>query len=92
MAVRKRVIHILEDGRKKYSTHNGVMELYLPNDIASIKFNQINGFNGAFTSDFQKYDTSYCQLRKRYPKSSIIRVKSIIIEDFDAPIDSSIIF
>ena len=88
----QRVIHHLEDGRKKYSTHNGEVELWTVHEVANLKHNQMRYGNGAFIADFSKYAVEWRELRERYPKAKIIKVVGFENEDHDLPIDPTVIF
>lgn len=88
----KRVIHLLADGRKKYSTCCGEMEMWSEADINSLKANQKKLGDAGYTLDFSRYDVEYRKLRKRYPRSKLIRVIGFEVEDHDLPINDNVIF
>ena len=88
----QRIIHHLEDGRKKYSTHNGEMELWTTHEVGNINRNRVRFGDSAYTADFSKYDVEVKNLRQRYPKAKIIRVVGFESEDHDLPINPQIIF
>lgn len=88
----KRVIHILEDGRRKYSTFHGVIEKYDNNEIEAFRCNMLKCGNSAFLADFSVYSVVYSDLKHRFPAAKVIRVVDIEIEDYNLPIDNNIIF
>ncbi len=88
----QRVIHELEDGRRKYSTHNGEMELWTIHEVENIETNRAKCGDAAFTADFKRYDVSAKELRRRFPKAIIIKVIGFSYEDHDLPLNPNIIF
>jgi len=88
----QRIIHILEDGRRKYSTHNGEMELWTEHEVENLTVNRKRYGKAAYTADFARYDVEAKNLRQRYPAAKIIRVIGFKCEDHDLPINSQIIF
>ncbi|MFR9500833.1 MAG: hypothetical protein SNH18_10405 [Rikenellaceae bacterium] len=88
----KRIIHILTDGRQKYSTHNGEIEMWSDADISAMEKNRARLGDAAYTRDFSRYDVEAKLLRSRFPKAKIIRVVGYRVEDHDMPIDSNVIF
>ncbi len=88
----QRIIHILEDGRRKYSTHNGEIELWTKHEVENLKRNRAKYGDGAYLADFSRYDIEAKNLRLRYPKAKIIKIVGFENEDHDLPIDPQIIF
>ncbi len=88
----QRVIHQLDDGRRKYSTHNGKIELWTIHEIENLEINRAKCGDAAFTADFKRYDVSAKELRRRFPKAAIIRVVGTSFEDHNLPLDPTIIF
>ncbi len=85
----QRIIHHLEDGRRKYVTHNGKMEKWTAVEIENLRRNTEQYGPAAYTADFAKYGIS---ARERYPDAKIIRIVGFEIEDHDLPLNSEIIF
>jgi hypothetical protein len=88
----QRVIHHLEDGRRKYVTHNGEMEKWSEAEIDNLRRNMERYGPAAYTADFAKYGISSKELRERYPDAKIIRIVGFETEDHDLPLDPNIIF
>ncbi len=88
----QRVIHILEDGRRKYSTHYGEVEKWKPSEIEAMRYNRERYGNGAYLADFSRYGVVAGELRERFPKTRIIRVVGFETEDHDAPLRTDVIF
>ncbi len=88
----QRIIFFLEDGRRKYCSHNGEIELWNPYEIENLKQNFKQYGNPAYTADFSKYDIQAKKLRHRYPKAKIIKIIGFDSEDHDQPINPQIIF
>ena len=88
----QRIVHILEDGRRKYSTHNGEMELWTEHEVENLNHNNKQYGRAAFTADFSRYDVEAKKLRLRYPTAKIIKVIGFKSEDHDLPINQQIIF
>lgn len=88
----QRVIHHLEDGRRKYVTHNGEMEKWSEAEIDNLRRNMERYGPAAYTADFAKYGISSKELRERYPDAKIIRIVGFETEDHDLPLDPKIIF
>lgn len=88
----QRVIHLLEDGRRKYSTHNGEIEKWHEYEIESLRKNREQYGDSAYTADFAKYDVVAANLRKRYPNAKILRVVGFDTEDHDLPVRTDVIF
>ncbi|CDN30195.1 hypothetical protein BN938_0460 [Mucinivorans hirudinis] len=88
----QRIIFHLDDGRKKYGTHNGEVLRWEKGDIEAMRINGRNKLRAAFTADFQRYDTDFRELRARFPASKIVKVVGYAIEDYDLPIDNEVIF
>ena len=72
----QRIIHHLEDGRRKYVTHNGEMEKWTEVEIENLRRNTEQYGPAAYTADFAKYGISARELREelqrdcRFCKSS----------------------
>lgn len=88
----QRIIHLLEDGRRKYVTHNGEIEKWQECEIASLRENMSLFGPAAYTADFAKYDITVIGLRRRYPDAKIVRVVGFETEDHDLPLSPNIIF
>lgn len=88
----QRVIFHLEDGRKKYATHNGEALKWTTADLESLERNQEWYGGGGYTADFAKYDVVVANLRERYPNAKIIRVVGFETEDHDLPVRTDVIF
>lgn len=88
----QKVIHLLKDGRKKYSTHKGEIEKYEEQDIVAMRSCRERYGDSAYLADFSKYATTVEELRLKYPKAKIICVVDFEIEDHDFPLDNQIIF
>ena len=88
----QRIIHHLEDGRRKYVTHNGEMEKWTEVEIENLRRNMKRYDPAAYTADFAKYDISVRELRERYPDAKIIRIVDFETEDHDLPLNPKIIF
>ena len=87
----QRVIHILEDGRKKYSTHRGVIEKWTIYETKNLRRN-MKLSTPAFTADFSRYDYDYRKLRQRHPQAKVIKVIGFFHEAHDLPLDPNIIY
>ena len=74
----QRIIHHLEDGRRKYVTHNGEMEKWTEVEIENLRRNTEQYGPAAYTADFAKY--------------GIIRIVGFETEDHDLPLNPEIIF
>ena len=61
----QRIIHHLEDGRRKYVTHNGEMEKWTEVEIENLRRNTEQHGPAAYTADFAKYGISARELRER---------------------------
>lgn len=88
----QRVIHYLEDGRRKYVTHNGQIEKWSECELANLRRNFERFGQSAYTADFAKYDVTVAELRRRYPEAKIVRVAAFEHEDYDLPLNPDIIF
>ena len=88
----QRIIHHLEDGRRKYVTHNGEMEKWTEVEIENLRRNTEQYGPTAYTADFAKYGISARELRERYPEAKIIRIVGFETEDHDLPLNPEIIF
>ena len=88
----QRVIHYLEDGRRKYVTHNGQIEKWSECELENLRRNFEHFGQSAYTADFAKYDVTVTGLRRRYPDAKIIRVSAFEHEDYDLPLNPDIIF
>lgn len=88
----QRIIFQLEDGRRKYATHNGEMEKWSEVEIENLCHNLERYGPAAYTADFAKYGISAKELRERFPDARIIRIVGFDHEDHDLPLDSHIIF
>ncbi len=87
----QRIIHVLEDGRRKYSTHRGEIEKWTIYEVRNLKRNMKHS-TPAFTADFSRYDFNYRHLRVRHPKAKIIKVIGFFHEAHDLPLDPNIIY
>lgn len=88
----QRIIHLLEDGRRKYVTHNGEIEKWQECEIASLRENLERFGPAAYTADFAKYDVMTAGLRCRFPDARIVRIVGFETEDHDLPLNPEIIF
>lgn len=88
----QRIIHHLEDGRRKYVTHNGEMEKWTEVEIENLRRNAERYGPAAYTADFAKYGISVRELRERYPDAKIIRIVGFETKDHDRPLNPEIIF
>lgn len=88
----QRVIFNLEDGRRKYVTHNGEMEKWTEVEIKNLCFNLEHYGPAAYTADFAKYGISVRELRERFPDAKLIRIVDFNTEDHDLPLNPEIIF
>jgi hypothetical protein len=88
----QRVIHILEDGRRKYSTHHGEIEKWKPSEVEAMHRNRERYGDGAYLADFSRYGVVADELRQRYPNSKVIRVVGFETEDHDTPLRTDVIF
>lgn len=88
----QRIIHHLEDGRRKYVTHNGEVEKWTEVEIENLRRNMERCGPAAYTADFAKYAISARELRERYPDAKIVRIVGFEHEDHDLPLDPGIIF
>lgn len=88
----QRVIHLLKDGRKKYSTHLGQIEKWEQSDIdAMIRCREKYG-DSAFLADFSRYGVVAAELREKFPGARIIPVVGFETEDHDLPLRTDVIF
>lgn len=88
----QRIIFLLQDGRRKYATHNGQIEKWEKIDIASLETN-IGAYGmPAYTADFAKYGYTYELLKERYPDAKIVRIIGFETEDHDLPLNPEVIF
>ena len=87
-----RVIHYLDDGRRKYLTHNGQIEKWSECELENLRRNFERFGQSAYTADLAKYDVTAAGLRRRYPEAKIIRVTAFEYEDHDLPLNPDIIF
>ncbi len=88
----QRIIYILEDGRRKYVTHNGEIEKWTEVEIENLRRNMQRFGPAAYTADFVKYGISARELRERYPDAKIVRISDFETEDHDLPFNPEIIF
>lgn len=88
----QRVIFSLEDGRRKYVTHNGEIEKWTETEIENMRQNIERDGQPAYTADFAKFAITVADLRRRFPDAKIIRVTAFDNEDHDLPLDPNIIF
>lgn len=88
----QRVIFHLEDGRRKYVTHNGDIEKWVEVEIENLRRNMKRSGPAAYTADFAKYGISARELRERYTDAKIIRIVGFETEDHDLPLNPNIIF
>lgn len=88
----QKVIFHLEDGRKKYATHNGEMLRWERREVEALECNREWYGNAAYTADFAKYDVVAANLRKRFPDAKIVRVVGYETEDHDLPLRDDVIF
>ena len=84
----QRIIHHLEDGRRKYVTHNGEMEKWTEVEIENLCTNMERFGPAAYTADFAKYGISARELRD----AKIIRIVGFETEDHDWSLNPEIIF
>lgn len=91
MKLQKIIFH-LEDGRKKYATHNGEILKWERLEIEALQSNIEKYGYPAYTADFTKYDVTAADLRVRFPSAKIIRVTGYKTEDHDLPLSPEIIF
>lgn len=88
----QRVIHILEDGRRKYVTHRGVVEKWQQHEIDVLSRNLQRFGCAAYTHDLTAYDVTVEGLMSRFPFAKIVRVVGFEAEDHDLPLRKEIIF
>lgn len=88
----QRIIFRLEDGRRKYVTHNGEMEKWAESEIENMRQNIERDGLPAYTADFAKFAATVAGLRRRFPDAKIIRVIAFEHEDHDLPLNPDIIF
>lgn len=88
----QRIIHLLEDGRRKYVTHNGEIEKWSEVEVENLRRNTEHFGQSAYTADFAKYDVTVAGLRCRYPDAKIVRTVGFETEDHDLPLNPNIIF
>ena len=92
----QRIIHLLEDGRRKYVTHNGEIEkwteVWTEVEIENLRANMARFGPAAYTADFARYGISARELRERYPDARIVRIVGFETEDHDLPLNPEIIF
>ena len=88
----QRVIHLLKDGRRKYSTHRGEIEKWEEADIEAMRSNRERHGDSAYLADFSRYGVVAGELRDRYPDARIIRVVGFEIEDHNLPLRADVIF
>lgn len=88
----QRIIHLLEDGRRKYVTHNGEIEKWTEVEIENLWANMARFGPAAYTADFARYGISARELRERYPDARIVRIVGFETKDHDLPLNSEIIF
>lgn len=88
----QRIIQHLEDGRRKYVTHNGQLEKWTEVEIENLRRNTEHYGPAAYTADFAKYAISAKELRERYPDAKIIRIVGFEAEDHDLSLNPDIIF
>lgn len=88
----QRVIHVLEDGRRKYVTHHGLLEKWNDTEVQLLINNHQKYGCAAYLADFSKYAVCYYDLRKRFPTAKIIKVVGIEFENHDLPLNKNIIF
>ncbi|MFI3293909.1 MAG: hypothetical protein SNG27_09965 [Rikenellaceae bacterium] len=88
----KRVIQILSDGRRKYSTFKGEILQWSQNEIDSLAQNIDHIGYAAYTLDFMCYDVEAKELRRRYPRARIVKVVGFEVEDHDLPINPNVIY
>lgn len=88
----QRIIHLLEDGRRKYVTHNGEIEKWTEVEIENLRANMARFGPAAYTADFARYGISARELRERYPDARIVRIVGFETEDHDLQLNPEIIF
>lgn len=88
----QRIIHILEDGRRKYVTHRGAIEKWQPHEIAVLSRNLQRFGDAAYTYDLSAYDVTVEGLMERFPYAKIVRVVGFEAEDHDLPLRKDVIF
>ncbi len=88
----QRIIHHLEDGRRKYLTHNGEIEKWTEGEIENLRRNTEQHGPAAYTVDFAKYGIFVRELRECCPDAKIICIISFETEDHDLPLNPEIIF
>jgi hypothetical protein len=88
----QRVIHVLEDGRRKYSTHQGEIEKWKPKEIEAMRRNRERYGDGAYLADFSRYGVVASELQARFPRTKIIRIVGFETEDHDRPLRKDVIF
>lgn len=88
----QKVIFHLEDGRKKYATHNGEMLRWERCEVEALERNREWCGNAAYTADFMRYDVVAGDLRKRFHDAKIVRVVGYETEDHDLPLRDDVIF
>lgn len=88
----QKVIFHLDDGRKKYATHNGEMLKWEELELENLNLNERRYGKAAYTADFMRYDVSAKNLLDRYPDAKIVRVVGFEAEDHDLPLREDVIF
>lgn len=87
----QRVIHILEDGRRKYVTHRGSVVKWQQYEIDVLSRNLQRFGCAAYTYDLTAYDVTVEGLKMRFPFAKIVRVVGFETEDHDLPFRKGII-
>lgn len=88
----QRMIHILEDGRRKYVTHRGKIVKWHWFEIDVFARNQHRFGKAAYTSDLTAYGITADDLHERFPYASVVWVVGFEVEDHDLPLRKDIIF
>lgn len=89
---KQKVIFHLDDGRRKYATHNGEMLQWEQCEVEALERNRSKHGKAAYTVDFAKYDVVAADLRRRYPNARIVKVVGFEAEDHDLPLRDDVIF
>ena len=77
-----RVVFVLTNGKKNYSTQNGEILLFEKADLDALFSNFEKYERFVFTEDLQDFDFTIEDLKKRHPYDRrFVRVKNIILED-----------
>lgn len=87
----QRMIHLLEDGRRKYVTHRGKIVKWQRFEIEAAARNAGRFGPGAYTVDLAAYDVTVERLRERFPLAGVVRVVGFEVEDHDLPLSKTIL-